>query len=388
MTVRAVSLPAALSPGPSSWLSRAAHSITALFHRAIALVIGYSLKICLYRLSILQSRFSKWIVAPFIRLIYNLWMRLRGIPEQLAAFDAKRLEASAAFLSEFAEIRSIQTADGATLKWALFSPQKFQKWIEENGGVREGEWIRPRTEADWKSLRRLRHFKWFEENGHAFRAPPHLPGADKICCLRCQGFGRQMPMEKATIALHLAAGFHFAIFDYRTDPSPKGFYEDAETIYQALIREGFSAKEIKAIGYCRATFVVAHLKELHHKEGLDAVMIHAPPSLRETVEHMMGPIGSLGLPSVESDGDFDSLRRLRSLPSADAATCLIMNENDTILPPNTIANLKEAVQASGRCELILEPKKEGAGDPHFEDPFRDPAILQRYFEFLLNRNSH
>ena len=300
------------------------------------------------------------------------------------AFDAKRLQRSADFLSEFAEVRSIRTPDGATLEWALYTPQKFEKWIQDHGGVHDGEWITPRTDADWPRLEKLGEFKWFEKVGHAFRAPVSSPQGK--CILRCQGFGRQMPMDKAYIGLHLAAGLNYTLFNWRNELSGNGLFQDAETIYQALRQEGFSPRQIVAMGSCRATFVVARLLEMHHAVGLNAVMIYAPPSLRAAIDHTPWPacaIGRLGLKSLENEGfDFDTLKRLKKLPFSQASTCLIMNQQDKTLPENSLPLLKDALEKCGPCEMILEPPTENTGDPHFDEPLRNPDVLKRYLAFL------
>ena len=145
-------------------------------------------------------------MTPIARGIVNLWMKCQGIPERLGAFDEIRLSKSAAFLAEFGEVREGRAADGEPLRWVLYTPQRFEQWVREHGGVREGEWIRPRSEEDWAGLQRLREFKWFEEVGHAFRVPALVPGAQERCLLRCQGFGRTIPMDKSFIGMHLAAG--------------------------------------------------------------------------------------------------------------------------------------------------------------------------------------
>lgn len=357
-----------------------------LFKKIIEPLAGYFLKICVFRLSALQDRFSLWVVEPLSRAVVNLWMKCQGIPNRMEAFDPARLAQSAAFLSEFAELRTAVTPDGKSIRWALYTPEKFNEWIDKNGGVRDGDWIRPRTEQDWHRLQRLRQFKWFEEKDRAFRIPPAQPGSAGKCILRCNGFGRTIPADKAFIGMHLAAGFHYAVFDWREEISINGFFQDAETIYQNLLKEGFSPKQIKAMGSCRATFPAARLKELHHKEGLDAVLIHPPPSLRAVVAHSQWPsnrIGLWGIGAIEKDGaDFDTLRRLNSLEKGSAATCLIMSEGDRTLPSNAIEELKTAAEKSGPCELILEPKNTNGNDPHFEEPLRNPMVLQRYLAFL------
>ncbi len=115
-----------------------------------------------------------------------------------------------------------------------------------------------------------------------------------------------------------------------------------------------------------ATFVVARLKELHHREGLDVVMIQAPNSLRATVAYVMWPankIGLLGLQSIERDrADFDTVRRLRTLALGQAATCLIVSAGDQTVSPEARNELQEAVQRSGKCHLITEPAREGVVD--------------------------
>lgn len=347
-----------------SVLKKIVDFIVKIFKKAIEPLAGYFLKICVFRDAALQNAFGKKIIAPCARGVINLWMKTQKIPNQLPAFDAKRLDKSAQFLAEFAEVKTVKTADGVEIKYALYTPERFRQWIAQNG-----------TE-------RLEAFKCFKED-----VPAPLPGSQGKCILRCQGFGRQIPMDKEMIGLHLAYGFNYAVFNWRDEISAKGFFEDAEAVYQQLRREGFAPNQIKAMGSCRATFVVGRLKELHHQEGLDAVMIHTPPSLEAVIANNQWPankIGLIGLPTIEKDGaHFDTLRRLRALQPADAGTCLIMSDGDKTLPPTTVQDLQEAAQRAGFCELIMEPKIEGdAADPHFGEPLRNPEILRRYLAFL------
>lgn len=333
----------------------------------------------------LQGRCSRYIMAPITRGIINLWMKCKGIPDRLFPFDQARLNKSAQFLLPFGELKTVIAPDGTLIKWALYSPEKFNAWIEANGGIREGEWIRPKKPENWQKLQQLRQFKRFEEIGHAFRIPHPIANAPSRCILRCQGFGRTIPMDKAFIGLHLAAGFHYAIFDWRPQISIKGFFQDAETIYQALLQHGFSPPQIKPVGTCRTTFVIARLKELHHKEGLDVVMMRAPASLSSTIAHTQWPanrIGMWGLSAIEKDGaDFNTLRRFLTLPKAPSRICLITNEGDQTIPPDDAKTLINTARKIGPCFEITKLKQSN-GDPHFDEPLYDPEVIKKYFKFL------
>lgn len=365
---------------------RAVEALSHLFKKTVEPVVGYFLKVCIFREAALQGKFSKWVFAPIAMTIGNLWMRCQGLPPVFRTFDTERLQKSLQFLSEFTEMREAETEDGVRLKWALFSPRKFDQWVAENGGVRDGEWIRPRTSGDWNRLQRLREFKAFEEVDQAFKVPESNWYAEQTCVLRCNGFGLSIPMDKSFIGLHLAAGFTYAVFDWREEISAKGLFQDAETIYQAVRKEGFTPHQIKPIGYCGTTYVVAHLKELHHHEGLDVVMIGAHTSLKDVIEHTMWPanrIGLLGLGAIENNGaDFDNIRKFQSLKPAPASTCLIMDDKNPIASADTVPRLTEALRQSGQCELILKPKDCPSSDFDFNKQFRNHEVRKRYFDFL------
>ncbi len=357
--------------------------------RALEAPAGYFVKISVFRQAAMKDRCSQWVALPLVFNVENLWRSKQGSPPH-QSFDEARLEKSAVFLREFAEVRTLQTQDGKTLNWKLYRPEKFQQWITANGGLRIGEWIVPRRRGDWEKLKRLNEFKWFEQVGQAFRVPAVVPGAGNSCVLRCQGFGRTMAMDKAFIGQHLAAGFNYALFDWRDELSIKGFAEDAEGCYQALRREGFAPSQIKIMASCRGTFPATQLKQRHHAEGVDAVLIQPPLSLRKVIACQPGPsshIGMMGLGAIETEEEhYDSAARLQSLRPSSGRLCVIVSEGDRTLPEDTEEQFRRAACHAGPFYAIREPKVEGGSDPHFDEPLRKPEIFRRYVEFLAGRS--
>jgi|GEM_PF-2865557 hypothetical protein len=359
--------------------------LLAIFRRTIEPLIGFFLKICVFREAALQGRFAKWIILPLTVKIGNTWMQIKGFPSQFTNFEKNRLDKSAQFLAEFAETKKIKTADGTEIKWTFYSSEKFQEWIEAHGGVRLGTQIVPKQAADWKSLKHLAEFK-FKETGHAFEVPELMNEANKKCILRCNGFGLPMETDKKWIGLHLAAGFNYALFEWRKEVSIEGFFQDAEAAYQALLQQGFTPFQIKALGYCGSNYVVAHLKEKHHAEGLDVVMIGAHTALRDVIAHGPSPvnrIGLLGLGAIEKNGmDFDNIRKFQTLLPGKASACLIMNPRNEVAPPDTIERLRKVLVQKGPCEIILKPAQYSKEDFDFNRQFQIPEIWQRYAAFL------
>lgn len=360
-------------------------SLSALFRKTLEPLIGYFLKICVFREAALQGWFAKWVILPLTAKIGNTWLRCRGFPPQFANFEKTRLDHSTHFLAEFGEPREIKTADGTTLRWTLFSSDKFNRWVEEQGGIRQGNQIVPRRAEDWESLKRLAEFK-FKQIGNAFEVPEPTAGANERCVLRCNGFGLPIATDKKFIGLHLAAGFNYAIFEWRKEASIEGFFQDAEAAYQAVLQQGFTPHQVKALGYCGSNYVAAHLKENHHSEGLDVVMIGAHTSLRDVISHAQSPInriGLLGLGAVEKNGmDFDNIRKFQALQPGPASTCLIMNPKNEIAPPDTVERLRNALLQSGGCEVILKPENCTEEQFNFNRQFQIPEIWQRYIAFL------
>jgi hypothetical protein len=100
------------------------------------------------------------------------------------------------------------------------------------------------------------------------------------------------------------------------------------------------------------------------------------------------PIGSVGVSSIEQDGAyFDNVRRIREMPEGDplrlAGLCVIINEGDRTLPPDTAQRIEAAAHAA-RCPLQLIAERAGAHgpDPHFSEPLKNPAVLGPYLHFL------
>ncbi len=332
--------------------------LSAVFRRTLEPLIGYFLKICVFREAALQGRFGRWVVLPLTAKIGNTWLRCRGFPAQFTTFGKKRLEESSEFLAPFGETRTLVTADGVEIKWTFYSAEKFRNSPEVLAG--------------------------FKLN--AAEVPKRVVGAEQKCVLRCNGFGLPIETDKRFIGLHLAAGFNYAVFEWRKEASIEGFFKDADAAYQAVLDQGFTAPQIKVLGYCGSNYVAAHLKEKHHSEGLDLVMIGPHTSLRDVVAHTQWPanrIGLLGLGAIEKNGlDFHNLKKFQTLDKSGAATCLIMNPNNEIAPPRTVERLQEALVKCGNCELILKP--EGCSDEefNFNKQFQIPEIWQRYVAFL------
>lgn len=360
--------------------------VTRVASSALEGVAGYFLKISLFRNAVLQGPAARYIVTPFVRAVFNLWIRFKGGQMAMTPFDPQRARRSEALLQELAPFEVLPSTGDATIRLAHFTPDAFYRWVDAHGGRLEGDHIVPQTPADWPRLQRLAEFKCFPRDGESFRIPPFRPENRDTCVLHCPGFGRTLPNDKPLIALHLAAGFQYAVFDYREDPSLKGYYEDAETAYQALRARGIPAHSIKAVGACRATFAVAELKTRHHAEGLDAVFIHAPPSLREAIAVQPFPanrLGLCGLPAVEQEGaTCETIRKLEALPPADSRLCLILSEADQTVPADTRAQFRAAATRIGPFTDIPQPRPADGSDPHFDEPLFNPDVQRAYFEFL------
>lgn len=378
-----------LPPIPQiSFYSRATSLISSIALPIFGPPSAYLLKIAFFQTVPKTDCFSRYIMGPLARTIVNLWQRTQGIQGARTGFDPNRLQKSRDLLSQFADWKTLELENGQTVDWALFRADRFNAWIDEIGGKREGERIIPKTPQDWPSLQsQFSQLKWFKEEGQSFKVLLPSPNAERNCILRCQGFGRQMPMDKAFIALHLAAGFNYALFDWGDEMSLPTLCSRGEAVYQALLKEGFTPKTIKAMGSCRATFVVSHLKKEHHHQGMDAVLIHPPPSLYEVVETqnwLARKVGQIGVSWLEAQGSrFDNLENIREMGRGDAGLCVVLSEGDQTLPADTRQKIERAAQeALCPLDLIWDPAQEGGPDAHFGEPLENPLILEQYLRFL------
>ena len=361
------------------------HALHSLFKKTIEPLIGYFLKICIFREAALQGRLSRWVILPITTKIGNLWLHCRGFPSQFTTFQQERLARSRDFLAEFGTTEQILTKDGVSLRFTYYSAQQFNSWIENQGGIREPDFIRVKDEASRKNLEKLEMFK-FKKTQDGFQIPKISAGSNKICILRCNGFGLPIETDKKLIGLHLAAGFNYAIFEWRKAPSIQGFFQDAETAYEAALKKGFEPSQIKALGYCGTTYVVANLKKNHHHEGLDAVLVGAHTSFRDVVAHTQWPvnqIGLLGLGAIESpEANFDNIEKFKTLEQSQAATCLIMDPNNEIAPPETIKRLTRSLEKTENCKVILKSENCSGQQFNFNKQFEIPEIWKQYTSFL------
>lgn len=379
-------LPVVALPSFSESIETLKETLFWILKKIFEMPTGYFLKISVFQNAALQGRFSQTFVRPIALHVVNQWKKSQGIPQQSDVIDPARLERTETFLKEFSEIRTMKTPDGIELAWRLYRPEKFQRWIEANGGIRQGEWIVPRNLESWERLKRLGEFKCFEQRGQAFLVPAPIPGAQNKVVLHCHSFGRLMAMDKSYIGQHLAAGINFAQFDWRDEISIKGYFQDAETCYQELLRQGFRGNQIKVMASCRGTFPAVYLKARHHAEGIDAMLIHPPPSLSQAIAMNSPPanwIGLMGIGAIERDGEhFDSIQRLQSLAPSIGRLSLIMSEKDKMVPQDTAQQFARAYGQAGPFHVIWEPNDASVADPHFEDPLRLPSVFQQYTAFL------
>lgn len=299
---------------------------------------------------------TRYITLPLGRLVTNLFLSMRGIPLRHDPLDPSRVVPVTHLLDQFSDPIQLDLPGGELVEMRIFSSRRFNEW---------------RQTASPQQIESL-----------SFPTIPleeQVPAAERLV-FRCQGFGRRIEMDKRMIALHLAKGFDYAVFNWGSDPSLARFSAVAEAALARVRREGYALEDITAIGSCRASFVVASLLERHCQGGLNGALFDAPPSLAATIACQPFPsnwIGRLGLAVLEEELDFDTLSRLRRSAQGYGKLAIIGSVEDTTLPPDSLQMLQEA----GGGELILE-RETGAGDAHYRDRLLDPEVRDQYFRFL------
>lgn len=351
------------------------------------------LKACVFREAAFQSRFSKNVFLPTALMIVNIWFRCANISRKQATFDKKRLQRSKDFLKVFGQEKIAKTKDGVNIAYAHYRAKDFRDWIQRNGGVIQIKddhvLIKAKDDACWKNLQNLRNFKIFEEIDKSFKLPKAIRGAENKCIFRCQGSGREMTMDKKYIGLHLALGFDYVVFNYRNEASLKNYFKDAEAVLETL-RKNYNLDQVIAQGSCRATFIVSHLKEKYHDQGLNAVLIHPVPDLKSTINVKKGiikKVALLGLKALQkNDASFNNLERLDHLKKNRAKTFVIVSEGDKTLPSNTGKLFKDAIKDKSPLLIWQLPSQKGS-DAHFSDPLFDRKNYIHYANVLVGNNS-
>lgn len=305
----------------------AQNSLTSLFKSTLEPLIGSILKICLYREAYLTGPTSRWVILPVVKTIGNLWFRLQGLPRQFTTFDQERLKKTETELLAIGQKELL--------------PVKQDKLIT------------------------LAHFKV-------------NPSLNSTCILYLNGFGLPYQTAKKFIHKHIAAGFDFAVFEWGNKVSIKDFIEDAEAAFQTLLSKGYRPDQIKILGYCGTTYVATYLKLKHHNEGVDAILINPHTSFRDIVEKA-NRIGLFGLGAITTDEhNLDNEITLRMLSESCASTCLVIDPKNSITPTDTVERLQTALHQSGHTTVLTDKK--------FNKQFEDPAVWDRYVQFL-KRNS-
>lgn len=299
-----------------------------IFKHTLEPFVGSILKICLYREAYLTGRVSQWTILPIVRTIGNLWFRLQGLLPVFTAFDPERL----------------RNTEQELLKWG-------QKELIAVGRDREILFA---------------HFQ-------ASLTP------SSTCVLYLNGFGVPYQTAKHKIYQHLDAGFDFAVFEWGNQVSMKDFVDDAEAAFQALLAKGYSPDKIKILGYCGTTYVAAYLKLKHHAEGVDAILVNPHTSLRDVIAKS-NRIGLLGLGAISTDEyDLDNEKTLRQLPCGAGSTCLVIDSQNSITPPDTVQRLQAALDRSGCVTIPITEK--------FNTQFDNPKIWEQYAQFIRGRSA-
>lgn len=303
--------------------SHAQNNLTKLFKCILEPLVGSILKICLYREAYLTGRISRCVILPLVKTIGNLWFRLQGLPSQFTTFSQDRLKKTEKELLELGQKETIPVNQDKSITFA--------------------------------------HFK-------------ASPTPDSTCILYLNGFGLPYQTAKKFIHKHVTAGFDFAVFEWGDKVSIEDFIEDAEAAFQTLLQKGYRPDQIKILGYCGTTYVATYLKLKHHAEGVDAILINPHTSFRDAVEKS-NRIGLLGLGAISTNKyDLDNERALSQLSMSHASTCLIIDPENSITPPNTVERLQTSLHQSG-CTTIPIAEK-------FNKQFDNPAIWDQYVQFL------
>jgi len=194
------------------------------------------------------------------------------------------------------------------------------------------------------------------------------------CVLYLNGFGLPYQTAKNFIHKHLDEDFDFAVFEWGNKVSMQGFVEDAEAAYQALIEKGYQPNQIKVLGYCGTTYVATYLKAKHHQEGLDAILVDPHTSFREVVDQA-NPIGKYGVGAIATEEyDLDNINTLSHLKHTGASTCLVIDPENLITPPDTVERLQNALAQSGVTTIRTQGK--------MNKQFNTPEIWNQYIQFL------
>ena len=303
--------------------THAQNNLAKLFKCTLEPLVGSVLKICFYREAYLTGRISRWVILPIVKTIGNLWFRLQGLPPQFTTFGQERLKKTERELLELGQKEIIAVNQDKSITFA--------------------------------------HFK-------------ASPTPNSTCILYLNGFGLPYQTAKKFIHKHVTAGFDFAVFEWGYKVSIEDFIEDAEAAFQTLLQKGYRPDQIKILSYCGTTYVAAYLKLKHHTEGVDAILINPHTSFRDVITKS-NRIGLLGLGAISTNEyDLDNERTLSHLSNSHASTCLIIDPENSITPPNTVERLQASLHQSG-CTTIPITEK-------FNQQFDNPVIWDQYVQFL------
>lgn len=394
---------------------------------------GYLLKICVFQLG--EYRHGNFFTRYLVRLIKRRY-EMEG---KTFSLNPASLERDVAMLEELGGIRRTKKSiDGlAEIDYMLLTYDNVLDRIVQKGG----KWVKITAEPtsdpshyksasnsslflhiifaetetpEWKTFFKdvLSKMQWeqatveFSDKTRDVFITRRLyekeAGESRACFLRCHPPGQTYAMENKYVGIHLGAKKDLCLFDYRGThkstgtPSEGGYYLDAETIFQELLRTyAYKPEEIWVTGFCLGGAVAAYIKTKYHDLGVCYVGENTFASLIDVVKHQPWPISYMGTISfdaikstraaitsrIEQDG-FDTVRKFDEVKSKKKGICIFVNTfGDRILPADS-GKLLFAAASKNNTVFDLSHYNPKARRPHAEMVFDEGSLLSEYLKII------
>lgn len=396
--INPVSAPTSTAPfdilfSPAYWVADKVKEIAKAF-------FGSIVRIVTFQMGEMQNAGASAIMS-----IYSYLLE----PPDIKAFDRARLNRSRDLLAIFGgnEI-VVDSVKGNKIHLMTFTSERFFTAFADMGshpievefeGRRRRALLNPPEEAK-KFYFQVVEVRMLDGSLQTVAILPESPRQADVTphIFHSHSPGRSMCMDRRFLGLHLAAGYNVTVWDPPGTVDSEGrasegsYYKGAEAVLGYIMNTlHVPVNRIYVSGFCEGAACAAHLKRLHHREGINFIGSNPYTSMADVITNygwlakkaVQYGINALQDPTIDVPQDnFNNVRKFQNLPESQGKFVICVTDTDQMMPRRTLQELADAVGDAGPFHEIVRCHPDPSVNGHMEPPYQDRSVWRRYVRWV------